>query len=253
MLRRTLTIILTFLMLAACFAVAQDDPAATLAASHYYIFSLGEMSVDTAALVGATQSSGYAVIRYVDDVPDGNLQTTLSMQKFLLVDGDRAYLRQAEDAYEFTVRPSAAGYELVVNPSEDVILTDALGAILVTLQNIDMVGNEVNLEYEAFSKADLKGPAAPEGVFLESTLYGLMVAEDWFAYASSHGLTLVGLRVEVVAEKLPGAALESPFSPFVTEESASLAKLLLPIDQLTALASSPSVGYVRTAYQPAVP
>jgi hypothetical protein len=244
---------LTFLILtAAGVAYAQEAPA-TLASTHYYIFSLGEISADSTTIANATQSDGYSVIQYIDNLPDGDLDTTLSAQKMLLIDGERFYLRQVEDGYAFTVRPSAAGYELVVNPSEDVALTDALGSILATLQSIGMVGDEVNLEYEAFSKADLKGPAAPEGVFLESTLYGLMVAEDWFAYASLHGLTLVGLRVEVVAEKLPGAALESLFSPFVSEESESLAKLLLPIDQLIALASSASVGYVRTAYQPAVP
>jgi len=56
-----------------------------------------------------------------------------------------------------------------------------------------------------------------------------------------------------VAEKLPGAALASTFSTYVTEETESLARLLLPIERLIALADSASVGYVRTAYQPAVP
>ncbi len=253
MLRRTTIYVFALLILTlACLAQAQDLPT-TLSSTHYYIFSLGEMSVDVTTLAETTQSTGHVVVRFVDDEPDGELAVALSAPAFLLIDNDRFYLRQTGQAYTFTVRPSVSGYELVVNPTEELALTDVLGSILLSLQDTGIVGNDVNLEYTAFSKADLKGPAAPEGVFLESTLYGLMVAEDWFAYASTHGLTVVGLRVEVVAEKLPGAALESTFSVYAIEETESLAKLLLPIDRLIALAGSASVGYVRTAYQPAVP
>jgi len=253
MLRRTTTLAIALLVSTiACSVQAQDVPA-RLSPTHYYIFSLGEMTVDAMAVAGTTQSAGFSVVRFVDDEPDGDLAAALSAQKFLLIDGDRIYLRQTNDAHTYTMRPSATGYELVVNPAEDLTLTDTLGSILLDLQTIGVVGSEVNLEYAAYSKADLKGPAAPEGVPLDSTLYGLMVAEDWFAYASVHGLTLVGLRVEVVAEKLPGAALASTFSTYVTEETESLARLLLPIERLIALADSASVGYVRTAYQPAVP
>jgi len=253
MLRRiTICALMLSILTLACLVQAQDVPT-TLSPTHYYIFSLGEMSVDLATLAGTTQSGGYVVVRFVDNEPDGDLAVALSAPAFLLIDNDRFTLRQTEEAYTFTVRPSANGYELVVNPAEELVLADVLGSILLSLQEIGIVGNDVNLEYTAFSKADLKGPAAPEGVFLESTLYGLMVAEDWFAYASMHGLTVVGLRVEVVAEKLPGAVLESSFSAYTLEETESLAKLLLPIDRLIALASSASVGYVRTAYQPAVP
>ena len=88
---------------------------------------------------------------------------------------------------------------------------------------------------------------------LESTLYGLTVAEDWGAYARVKGITLVGLRADVVVEKLPGQVLPEEFRAFLVTETEQLAKLLLPVDLMVALAKSSAVGYVRLPYQPAIP
>jgi hypothetical protein len=250
--RLGMTLMFVVLLSVSMGLAAQEVPT-SFSPSHYYILALGGVSMDLPSLAQATQSSGYSVVQFDGNVPDGDLEAALEAPSMLLIDAGRFYLRQIDSAYTFAVRPSDTGYELVVSPNEQLPITDVLGSILLSLQGIGILGNDVNLDYSAYSKADLKGPASPEGVYIDSTLYGLTVSEDWFDYATAHALTMVGLRIEVVAEILPGHALDSAFSPYMTEETSTLAKLLLPIDELLALATSESVGYVRTAYQPAVP
>jgi len=255
-------ILLALFVLALAFPLHGADVPTSFAATHYYILSLGEMSVDLSTLTQTTQSAGHSVIQYDGDTAtvysggeavDMDAATALADEYVLLIDGSRFYLREISEAYTFTVRPAEVGYELVINPQQELSVNDTLASILMDLQQIGILGNEVNLEFASFAKADLKGPAAPAGVFIESTLYGLTVAEDWFSYAAAAGLTQVGLRVEIVAEKVPGGVLDAEFVDYVVEETESLVKLLLPIDKLLALAKSSSIGYVRIAYQPAIP
>ena len=262
MIRQGKMFLFALLALALALPLHGADVPTSFSSTHYYILSLGEMPIDLSILIQTTQSAGYSVIQY-----DGNtalvsrgseaaavdVGTALADESVLVVDSDRFYLRETSASYVFTVRPAEIGYELVINPSQELSINDTLASILIGLQQIGILGNEVNLEFASFAKADLKGPAAPAGVFIDSMLYGLTVAEDWFAYATAEGLTQVGLRVEIVAEKVPGGVLGAEFTDYAIEETDSLAKLLLPIDELLALAKSTSIGYVRTAYQPAVP
>jgi len=262
MIRRGKAILFVLLALTLAFPLHGADVSTTFATSHYYILSLGDMSADLPALTQATQSAGYSVVQYDGDTAviyrggeavDVDVATALADEYVLLVDGSRFYLRETGETYTLTVRPAEIGYELVINPQQELSINDTLTSVLMALQQIGILGNEVNLEYVKFAKADLKGPAAPADVFIESTLYGLTVAEDWLAYATAKGLVQVGLRVEIVAEKVPGGVLDAEFVDYVLDETESLVKLLLPIDKLLALAKSTSIGYVRIAYQPAVP
>ena len=262
MIRQGKTILFVLFALTLAFPLHGADVPTSFAATHYYILSLGEMSVDLSALIQTTQSAGFSVIQYDDDTAavyrggetvDIDVATALADEYVLLVDDSRFYLREIGEAYTFTVRPAEIGYELVINPQQDLSINDTLASILMALQQIGILGNDVNLEFASFAKADLKGPAAPAGVFIESTLYGLTVAEDWFAYATAKALTQMGIRVEIIAEKVPGGVLDAEFVDYVVEETVSLVKLLLPIDKLLTLAKSSSIGYVRIAYQPVVP
>lgn len=262
MIRQGKTILLALFALALVIPVHGADMPTTFLSTHYYILSLGAMSVDLSTLVQTAQSAGYSIIQFDGDVASvrregeevaDDLSVALADDAVLLIDGSRFYLREASEMYAFTVRPAESGYELVINPTEDLSINDTLEAVLIGLQQLGILGNEVNLEFASFAKADLKGPASPSGVPIDSGLYGLAVAEDWFAYATAKGLTQVGLRIEIIAEKIPGTVLAPEFSGYVIEESASLAKLLLPIDELLSLAQSTSIGYVRIAYEPSIP
>jgi len=262
MIRQGKTILFALLALSLAIPLHGADVATTFTSSHYYVLPLGGMSVDLPTLVQTAQSDGYSIIQYEGEVAtvhrDGeevtdSLSAALADEAVLLADDSRFYLREIGETYTFTVRPAVSGYELVINPNEDLSINETLVSVLMGLQQLGILGNEVNLEYESFAKADLKGPASPAGVRIDSTLYGLTVAEDWFGYATANSLTQVGLRVEIIAEKIPDSALSPEFSDYVIEESATLVKLLLPIDELVTLAQSASIGYVRVAYQPSAP
>ncbi len=67
------------------------------------------------------------------------------------------------------------------------------------------------------------------------------------------GFAFLGLDIEVVAEKLPGETSPAAFSAYVVSESSEVAELILPIEQLEALAQSNAVGVVRLPYVPAAP
>ncbi|MBU1049858.1 hypothetical protein KKG90_07550 [Candidatus Bipolaricaulota bacterium] len=262
MIRQGKTLLFALLVFALAVTAYGADMPTSFSDTHYYILSLGSMTLDLPALVQTAQAAGLSTIQFTEDVASVNrdgvetndaVSVALTDAAILLVDSERFYLRQATDTYTFTVRPAEVGYELVINPSVELSITETLTAVLTELQQMGILGNEVNLDFASFAKADLKGPASPLGTPLDSTLYGLVVAEDWFAYANTKAITQVGLRVEVVAEKIPGGALATEFAEYVIDESESLVQLLLPIDRLVALAQSTSIGYVRLAYQPSVP
>jgi len=151
------------------------------------------------------------------------------------------------------VRPGDGGYTLIIFPHRDLPQGETIFSLLGTLQKLGVIGAEVAMEgFRSFEKDAEKGPEPPAEAAIDSDLYGLTVAADWFSFASSLGLTRVGLRVEVVAEKLPGGAIPEEFQPYIIpgSETDQLAKLLLPIHRLVDLARSSFIGYVRPPYQP---
>jgi len=106
------------------------------------------------------------------------------------------------------------------------------------------------MEYKTFVLNPEKSEAAPAGVAIDSNLYNLMIAPDWLTAAEEKGLARTGLRVSVVAEKVPAGAVPDQFKTYVVSETDTLAKLLLPIEDLVSLASDSAIGYVRPPYQP---
>ena len=231
-------------------------------ASNYYIFALQGTATDVNALSAAVQSDGFTVVRYDEDVASvyrsGELTSltgaeALASNRLLVLDGSRYLLRAEEADYTYTLRPASQGLELVLSPAVDMSY-DALLQVLFELQELGLIGAEVDFAYpEGYVRDALKGPAPPAGLRIDSDLYGLMVAEDWFAFAGVKSISLVGLRVEVVAEVQPGALIPAQFFQYVVSESESLVELLLPIEQIAALAGSSEVALVRQAYQPVAP
>jgi hypothetical protein len=183
-------------------------------------------------------------------------QILLSADRLLVLDGDRFYLRSSSATLSYAIRPSGAGLELVVSPKASIDLVDALTPIFVELQDVGIEGIDVDLtDYRTVVRNPFKGPAEPQDLAakLDYALYGLVVAEDWFTYASQKGLALLGLRIEVVVEKIPGASLPANFASLVISETADLASLILPVDEVASLARSAGVGYVRLPYVPVAP
>ncbi|HDS28888.1 MAG TPA: hypothetical protein ENN96_00220 [Candidatus Acetothermia bacterium] len=259
---RSPILMLAMLVLATSATIFAQGVPSVFSSSEYHILSLGQISPDVSSVTQAAQSAGYTLLMYEGDAVSVDrgpldssvpLSTILEDPRVLIVDTGRVHLTCRGAVYRYTVRPTDSGYELVLSPSADLPVLDTLTEILLELQSLGVVGSEVNLQFSSFSKDALKGPAPPDDLFIDSALYQLTVAEDWFRFAADAGLTQVGLRVSVVAEILPGESLDASFTTFVEQAGDRLVRLLLPIDRLLALARSTAVGYVRTPRQPFVP
>ena len=228
----------------------------------YYILSLGATDVDVDSLIQTAHASAFSVALFTGSAYEiywGGMPIEVAFDEVLadpsvlVVDGDRFRLRVADAAYSYTVRPSESGYELVIAPAVRMPVVDTLQTILLSLQDLGIVGTDLSMEFRSYDRSSIKGPPPPEGVAIDSVLYDLVVAEDWFAEAAANAITMAGLRVEVVAEKVSDAQIPQGFALYVVSETETSAKLLMPIEQLVLLARSEGIGYVRLPYRPAVP
>lgn len=228
----------------------------------YYILSLGPVSVDIDTLVETALGASVAVaqttgldyeIQDPESGTDPDFPTFLQQPETLVVDGDRFRLRMVSDEVTYTVRPASSGYDLVIIPTLAVPVSSTLESIVASLCDLGIVGTELSLELRTYPRTGLKGPAPPTDTPIDSALYGLVVAENWFSEATKLGLTLVGLRVEVVAELGPGGSVPAAFSVYVVQQAEETLKLLMPIEQLVALARAEEIAYVRPPHRPAVP
>lgn len=122
-------------------------------------------------------------------------------------------------------------------PGEFLHLADTLG----------LLPKYCALEFEQRA-VPLKLPRSPEGVRLDSVLWGLVNHPDWLEFSRNHGLEREGLRVRVVAE-LEGE-LDEQFEPYVHSSTQRLAELLIPIPYLPELGRDPAVRTVRPPHTP---
>lgn len=253
----TASILLFGLLLFGAGAMGGD---ASLLSQNYYLISIGTVDVSIASLIQTAQSTGYTVIvrsgeevtSYRGDQPtDEDEATLLACDMLLYIDDGQLLLRVRGEDYDYTVRPGEGdAYDLVIVPHRDLPLVETLTAVINSLQRMGIVGSEVDMEFRSFPQQAEKSPAPPAGVAIDSSLYALQVAPDWFSAASAAGFTRVGLRVEVIAEKLPGGEIPEGFREYIESETEALAKLLLPISDLVDLARSPAIGYLRPPYRP---
>jgi hypothetical protein len=187
------------------------------------LISIGTIDTPIESLIQTAQENGFSLAgsyggEPLTEDPEEALQ---AMPSLLYVDESWFLLRVTGEDLDYTVRPTGEGYELVLVPHKDLPLGETVETILSDLQGMGVVGS-VDMELTSqYAKESEKGPRPPEGVAIDSALYGLPEA----------------------------------FIPFIESESGELAKLLLPIWQLTELARSSSIGYVRLPYrpQPSVP
>ena len=239
-------------------SVLCDEP--DLHQTHYYVISIGGITSTLDSLIATAKGEELPVIVVSDGVVSTyrGSQATEEPEAALLESGSLLYvdhnwflLQMAGEEVDYVVRPAEVGYALVLIPHRDLAEGEALLRVLGDLQQLGIVGAEVQMEWVgAFPKEAEKDPKPPEGVAIDSALYRLTVSADWFSTAASLGLARVGLRVEVVAEKIPGAAIPAAFQTYIVSETEELAKLLVPIHRLVELARLSVIGYLRPPYQP---
>lgn len=252
--------------LVAALSIAAAGDAVTLDTQSYYAFAVEGLAVSIETLSASAVAGGYAVLAFsantvavihgTDSSGDTVGTMLLSADRLLVLDSDRFYLRVHGANFSYAVRPADGGLELVVSPKAPLDLIEALTLVLVDLQDVGIGSMDVDLgSYRTVTRNPLKGPAEPQDLSatLDYALYGLVAAEDWFTYAAQKGIALLGLRLEVVVEKLPGAPLSAAFASNVVSETERFASLVVPVDQLVPLARSSGVGYVRLPYVPVAP
>ncbi len=256
-------ITITVLLLSAISAAAVAEEI-LFTPDNYYVISIGAVQSDVATLVQTGQGKGFTVViscadgisAYRGDEPTQEEEADLiTAQSLLYADGSRFLLRLERDKFDYEVRPGHSGHDLVLTPHEDMTISDLFIYVLTPLQELGIIGDDVDMEYEEFILNPEKSEAPPAGVAIDSKLFNLMIAPDWLAYANSQGLERIGLRVTVVAEKIPAGVISEEFEEYIVSETETLAKLLLPIEDLVRLASHSSIDYLRPPYypQPAIP
>ena len=228
--------------------------------TNYYVISIGELKGSLDLLIQTAKENGFAVIEvrgeeitsYRGSEPtEEPEEALLKMDSLLYADNGWLLFRASGKDLDYVVRPAEVGYALLLIPHRDLPQGETLISVLNELQQMGIVGEEVQMEWvDAFPNKAEKAPKPPDGVAIDSDLYGLAIAADWFTTAASLGLTRVGLRVEVVAEKLPGETIPAAFQSYIVSETEELAKLLVPIHRLVGLAKSSAIGYIRPPYQP---
>ncbi len=258
--KRAMVLGMTFgLLLLFGIAASAGTEEALFSPGNYYLISIGAVAGEVTSLVQTGQAKGFTVIVLNDDEISayrGTEQTQevesdlIGTPSLLYVDGGRFLLRVQGDEFDYEVRPGAKGYDLVLIPHEDMTASDLVTNVLAPLQEMGVVGDEVDMEYSTFILNPEKSEAPPAGVAIDSKLYNLMIAPDWLAAAARMNLARTGLRVSAIAEKVPAGAVPEQFAPYVVSETETLAKLLLPIEDLVSLASDTAIGYVRPPYQP---
>jgi len=254
----------TCLLLLLGLSVGAAAEEALFSPGNYYLISIGAVSNEVASVIQTGQEKGFAVI--VLDMSglsayQGTEQTQesesdlIDAPSLLYMDGERFLLRVQGDEFDYEVRPGEKGYDLVLVPHQDMTASDLVSDVLVPLQEMGIVGEEVDMEYRMFVLNPDKSEAPPAGVAIDSNLYNLMIAPDWFTAAEEMNVARTGLCVSVVAEKVPTGAIPESLKPYVVSETDALAKLLLPIEELLSLASDSAIGYLRPPYkpQPALP
>jgi hypothetical protein len=245
------------------FAVVGWASPGLLEPTQYYLFPVGQIGINVQSLSETAKAEGFAVITFNgntaiatvgNDSAVDPVDVLLTRDQYFVIDGDHFYLHSAAGQFSYSIRPAGDGHELVLSPTVELSEVDALTTLISDLQALGIQGMDIDLaSVQSFPADSLKGPAVPSGLALDSDLYDLTVAEDWFAYAASKGMDLLGLEIEVVVEKVAGGVLPSPFSNLVASETDQLASLIVPIDEIQALAGLASVSYVRLPYRPVAP
>jgi len=176
----------------------------------------------------------------------------------LYVDGQEFWIRLDEPDFRLNLRPShevPASYELIVSPKLPKVELDAedLSAIGEALGPFGLLPAQTDsLSFEPL--IPVAKPAPPEGVRLDSVLYGLMLAPDWTDYAHEREIELSGLRAVVLIE-LTSADAELPegLDLVIEARSAQLVRAQALIHRLGELARQPTVAFVRLPSRPQPP
>lgn len=238
-----------------------------LLAGRFYRVSLPSIVGDLEKITESAKQAGFSVriakdstVTYflgMQPCPDCTPENERERLPFphLFIDGVLMWLRAEEALSQYNLRPAVTGgYELIVAPKTTVSASAILLQIGLKLMQLQIVSHPIlplTLE-ELTVVPGVKPPRPPDGVRLDSALYTLMLMPDWYEFAPQARLELWGLRVRVIVELVTADAQLAPMHNIIVEarSPSGLMRVLVPIHQLTVLASDPAVQLVRPPFQP---
>jgi hypothetical protein len=175
----------------------------------------------------------------------------------LYVDGGLFLLRAVTPLYRYTVRPSptdAGRYEVTIQPTSNIGGFTAITEILQELVKLGAIATtalDLTLE-EMTLLPGSKLPKVPDGVKLDSALYGLSLMPDWHEFAATQQIDMWGLRVRTIIELTAANAELSPAHNLIIEarSSSGLLRALIPVHALGDVARDPAIKLIRPQFIP---
>ncbi len=175
----------------------------------------------------------------------------------LYVDGSLFLLRLKAERYQYTVRPSptkVGHYEVTIQPTND---TDGFATATEILQKLFTLGvvasTSLSLPLEEMTVLPgTKLPKVPEGVKLDSVLYGLSLMPNWYEFAITQQLEMWGLRIRVLIELNAADGQLLPIHNLIIEarSSSGLIRALIPVHALSDVARDPAIRIIRPPSTP---
>lgn len=176
----------------------------------------------------------------------------------LYVDGLNFWLRIDDPNWRLNLRPAhevPSAYELIVSPKvpKSELSSEDLSEIVSTFRAFGVLPVQTeSLKFESFIPPSK--PEPPQGVRLDSVLYGLMLAPDWVDYANVNAIDLSGLRAVVIVElSSPEAELPAGLNLVIAARNGGLVRAQALIHRLADLARDPQVTFVRLPSRPQPP
>ena len=245
--------------------------AATVDTERHYRAELTLGAVNTAQLILAAQQESYWVriqtntdVTYLNGTEPCNAcdpsQEDLFFQApSLYVDGGNFRIRLEETEWKLSIRPResqmSGAYELIVSPvlPQTELTTEILEAIDAALQPLNALSQSVQaLSFNEIIQTGKVQP--PDGANIDSVLYAITQAPNWDVYAQLNGISLSGLRVDVLVELAdPNLELPESLDLVIESRSSNFVRAAVLIHRLADLASLEGVTFVRLPSTPQPP
>ena len=242
--------------------------AAVVGAQRHFRAILPPQSTDVLSLIQTAQGLDYWIriqtgldVTYLKGVMLCAACNTAQEEQFftppqLYVDGQSYWLRMDDLNWRVNLRPSSTvpmSYELIVSPklSREELTAEDLREIASLLRPF------VNTPIESLSFEPLLPPSKPEppeGVKMDSVLYGLTLSPDWKDYATTNGIELSGLRAAVIVElSSADAELSAGLNLVIEAQSSGQLRAQALIHRLADLSRDPAANFVRLPNRPQPP
>ncbi|MBI1729688.1 hypothetical protein HY229_01305 [Candidatus Acetothermia bacterium] len=270
----TLWAVLTLLLAAPAVGIVSDTNGASAAlvdSQRHFHATVTLTAVNPLQVISTAQNSDYWIriqtgtdITYVKGKEPCTQCNPAQESSFfqmprLYVDGQHFWIQIQVSDMEVHLRPQSASvqlqYELIISPAlpKTELSAEDLGKVQDALAPFGFLSTPITaLTLEPLITSAKIQP--PDGVHIDSVLYGLVSAPDWNDYAQLNGIALSGLRARVLVElAAPDAQLPDSLDLVIESRSDNFVRVQALIYRLAELASQSGVKFVRLPNNPQPP